>query len=174
MILEIEKYGSEKLRRPARKVAVTPELVALAESMLETMYKAKGVGLAAEQVGRDEALCVIDVPLSCEDDEETKAFNARTTQPLVLFNPEIVTASGEQTGREGCLSLPNVGGDVTRPSEVTVQYLDVKGVPQMATVRGFLARAVCHETDHLKGILYVDHMDEKSREKVIKKLLKKK
>ena len=173
MILPIEKYGSEKLRVAARKVAVTPELAALADSMLETMYKAKGVGLAAEQVGRDEALCVIDVPLSCEDDEETKAFNAQTVQPLVLFNPEIVSASGEQTGREGCLSLPNVGGDVTRPYEVTVQYLDINGVQQMSTVRGFLARAVCHETDHLKGVLYVDHMDEKARDKVIRKLLKK-
>lgn len=172
MILPIEKYGSEKLRVKARKVAVTPELVALAENMLETMYKAKGVGLAAEQVGRDEALCVIDVPLSCEDDEETKLFNAGTQQPLVLFNPEIVATSGEQTGREGCLSLPNVGGDVTRPEEVTVQYVDCSGVPQMATVRGFLARAVCHETDHLKGILYIDHMDERSRDKVIKKLKK--
>ena len=170
MILEIEKYGSGKLRIPARKVAVTPELVALAESMLETMYKAKGVGLAAEQVGRDEALCVIDVPESCEDDEATKAFNAQTVQPLVMFNPEIVSSCGEQTGREGCLSLPNVGGDVTRPAEVTVQNLDMKGVPQISTVRGFLARAVCHETDHLKGVLYVDHMDEKARDKVLKKL----
>jgi len=174
MILQIEKYGSDKLRVKARKVAVTPDLVELAESMLETMYKAKGVGLAAEQVGRDEALCVIDVPLSCEDDDATKLFNSRTAQPLVLFNPEIVATSGEQTGREGCLSLPNVGGDVTRPEEVTVQYLDCRGVPQIATVRGFLARAVCHETDHLKGILYVDHMDERSREKVLKKLKKNK
>ena len=172
MILPIEKYGSGKLRIAAHKVAVTPELAALAESMLETMYRAKGVGLAAEQVGRDEALCVIDVPLSCEDDEETRSFNARTAQPLVMFNPEIVAASGEQTGREGCLSLPNVGGDVTRPSEVTVQYLDAKGMPQIESVRGFLARAVCHETDHLKGVLYVDHMDEKTRDKVIKKLKK--
>ena len=174
MILPIEKYGSEKLRVSARKVAVTPELAVLAEDMLETMYKAKGVGLAAEQVGRTEALCVIDVPLSCEDDEETKLFNADVVQPLVMFNPEIVSFSGEQTGREGCLSLPNVGGDVTRPLEVTVQFLDIKGVPQIVTVRGFLARAVCHETDHLKGVLYVDHMDEKSRDKVLKKLLKKK
>ena len=174
MILPIEKYGSEKLRVPARKVAVTPELAVLAEDMLETMYKAKGVGLAAEQVGRTEALCVIDVPLSCEDDEETKLFNADVVQPLVMFNPEIVSFSGEQAGREGCLSLPNVGGDVTRPLEVTVQFLDIKGVPQIVTVRGFLARAVCHETDHLKGVLYVDHMDEKSRDKVLKKLLKKK
>ena len=174
MILKIEKYGSDKLREPARKVAVTPELVVLAEDMLETMYKAKGVGLAAEQVGRTEALCVIDVPLSCEDDEETKMFNSGVEQPLVMFNPEIVSFSGEQTGREGCLSLPNVGGDVTRPSEVTVQFLDIKGVPQIVTVRGFLARAVCHETDHLKGIVYIDHMDEKSRDKVLKKLFKKK
>ena len=173
MILQIEKYGSEKLRVAAHKVAVTPELVALADSMLETMYKAKGVGLAAEQVGRDEALCVIDVPASCEEDEARKEFNAKTVQPLVMFNPEIVSCSGEQTGREGCLSLPNVGGDVKRPAEVTVQYLDANGIPQMATVRGFLARAVCHETDHLKGVLYVDHMDEKTREKVIKKLQKK-
>ena len=172
MILAIEKYGSDKLRVKARKVAVTPELAVLAESMLETMYKAKGVGLAAEQVGRDEALCVIDVPPSCEDDEETRAFNSRTTQPLIMFNPDIISASGEQTGREGCLSLPNVGGDVTRPAEVTVQYLDINGVPQIATVRGFLARAVCHETDHLKGVLYVEHMDEKTREKVLKKLKK--
>lgn len=174
MILNIEKYGSEKLRVPAQKVAVTPELIVLAEDMLETMYKAKGVGLAAEQVGRTEALCVIDVPLSCEDDEETKMFNSSIVQPLVMFNPEIVSFSGEQTGREGCLSLPNVGGDVTRPFEVTVQFLDINGVPQIVTARGFLARAVCHETDHLKGVIYVDHMDEKSRDKVIKKLLKKK
>jgi len=170
MVLPIEKYGSEKLRRVARKVAVTSELATLAECMLETMYKAKGVGLAAEQVGRDEALCVIDVPPSCEEDDATREFNARTVQPLVMFNPEVVASSGEQTGREGCLSLPDVGGPVTRPAEVTVQYLDVHGMPQIATVRGFLARAVCHETDHLKGVLYVDLMDEKDREKVIRKL----
>jgi peptide deformylase len=172
MILKVEKYGSDKLRVKARKVAVTPELVALAEDMLETMYKTKGVGLAAEQVGRDEALCVIDVPESCEDDDETREFNSRAEQPLIMFNPEIVAVSGEQTGREGCLSLPNVGGDVTRPAEVTVQFLDRNGAPRMITVRGFLARAVCHETDHLNGVLYNDHLDEKSREKVLKKLAK--
>lgn len=172
MILKVEKYGSDKLRVKARKVAVTPELTALAEDMLETMYKTKGVGLAAEQVGRDEALCVIDVPESCEDDDETREFNSRVEQPLIMFNPEIVSESGEQTGREGCLSLPNVGGDVTRPAEVTVQFLDRDGTPRIITVRGFLARAVCHETDHLNGVLYVDRLDEKSREKVLKKLAK--
>ena len=174
MLLPIVHYGDKILREQARPVlSVTPALLSLAGDMIQTMHHARGVGLAAEQVGRDEALCVIDVPQSCEEDDETKAFNARTKQPFVMFNPEIVARSGEQTGREGCLSLPNVGGDVTRPAEVTVQFLDAHGVPQMATVRGFLARAVCHETDHLKGVLYVDHMDEKSREKVLKKLFKK-
>ena len=94
MILKIEKYGSDKLRVPAQKVAVTPELVVLAEDMLETMYKAKGVGLAAEQVGRTEALCVIDVPLSCEDDEETKMFNADICKTLNISVPEDFTAIG--------------------------------------------------------------------------------
>lgn len=172
MVLKIEKYGSEKLRVKARKVAVTPELLKLAEDMLDTMYKARGVGLAAEQVGRDEALCVIDAPLDCDEDEETRQFNARVEQPLVMFNPEIIATSGEQKGREGCLSLPNTGGDVTRPFEVTVQYVNCRGLPEIATVRGFLARAVCHETDHLKGVLYVDHMEEQAREKVLKKLNK--
>jgi hypothetical protein len=96
MVLSIEKYGSEKLRVPARKVAVTPELAVLAEDMLETMYKAKGVGLAAEQVGRDEALCVIDVPLSCEDDEETKTFKPNSNileAEEVYFYAKFETAS---------------------------------------------------------------------------------
>lgn len=173
MILPIVKYGDERLRAKAMPVPmITRELVALAEDMLATMYRAKGVGLAAEQVGRTEALCVIDVPLSCEDDEETKNFNAATEQPLVLFNPRILSKDGEQTGREGCLSLPNVGGDVTRAAEVTVQYQDASGLTQIKTVRGFLARAVQHELDHLDGIVYIDHMDEKNREKVLKKLAK--
>ena len=158
MILGIEKYGSGKLRVPARKVAVTPELAALAESMLETMYKAKGVGLAAEQVGRDEALCVIDVPQSCEEDDETKSFNASVKMPLVMFNPLIIAKEGSQDGKEGCLSFPNMGGKVVRANQVTCQFTAAAGRMQIITVRGFLARAVQHETDHLNGVLYVDLM----------------
>ena len=159
MLLEIVKYGSAVLRETAVPVpAVTPELVRLAEDMLQTMYRAKGVGLAAQQVGRTESVCVIDVPSDCEENDEVKTFNARVKMPLVMFNPVIVSKEGSQEGKEGCLSFPNMGGQVVRADQVTCQYTDIAGRMQIATVRGFLARAVQHETDHLNGILYVDLM----------------
>ncbi len=173
MILKIEKYGSAKLREKAVRVPfVTDELRALAADMLETMEQAKGVGLAAEQVGRNEAMFVIDVPPSCEDDDETREFNARAQRPLVCFNPQILSTAGEQKGREGCLSVPNCGADVTRAAEVTVQYQDAEGKTQISSVRGFLARAVQHEYDHLQGILYVDRLSDREREKVLAKMAK--
>ena len=159
MLLEIVKYGSAVLREKAVPVpAVTPELVRLAESMLQTMYRAKGVGLAAQQVGRCESVCVIDVPADCEESEDVKAFNARVKMPLVMFNPVIISKDGSQEGKEGCLSFPDMGGRVVRAEQVTCQYADVSGRMQIITVRGFLARAVQHETDHLNGVLYVDLM----------------
>ncbi len=171
MILPIVRYGDRTLREKASPVVqVTPELVRLAQDMIATMHRAKGVGLAAEQVGRLEALCVIDVPLDCEEDEDTRSFNARVEMPLVMFNPQILSLDGEQEGREGCLSFPNMGAPLKRAAEVTVQYLDQNGLPQIATVRGFLARAVQHETDHLKGVLYVDLLAEADRAKIAKKV----
>ena len=137
MLLEIVKYGSAVLREKAVPVpAVTPELVRLAESMLQTMYHAKGVGLAAQQVGRCESVCVIDVPASCEESEDVKAFNARVKMPLVMFNPVIISKDGSQEGKEGCLSFPNMGGRVVRADQVTCQYADVSGRMQIITVRG--------------------------------------
>lgn len=172
MILKIVKYGEKVLRDPARPVArITPELVHLAEDMISTMHKARGVGLAAEQVGRTESLCVIDVPLDCEEDDETREFNARVEMPLVMFNPMILKLEGEQEGREGCLSFPNMGAPLKRAAEVTAQFMDANGIPQIITVRGFLARAVQHETDHLKGILYVDHLESADRAKIEKKIV---
>ena len=171
MALSIVKYGDSVLRKKAEPVLqVTPELVRLAKDMIATMHRAKGVGLAAEQVGHLEALCVIDVPLDCEDDEDVRAFNSRVEMPLVMFNPQILSLSGEQDGREGCLSFPNMGAPLKRAAEATVQYLDLNGAPQIATVRGFLARAVQHETDHLKGILYVDRLDAEARAKLNSKV----
>ncbi|MBQ6339817.1 MAG: peptide deformylase [Kiritimatiellae bacterium] len=159
MILKIVHYGDKVLREKARPVpGVTPALVKLAEDMVETMYKARGVGLAAEQVGRLESVCVIDVPASCEEDDETRAFNTSVTMPLVMFNPIVISTEGSQCGKEGCLSFPKLGGTVTRPGQVTCQYVDLRGMPQIITVKGFLARAVMHETDHLNGVLYVDHL----------------
>ena len=171
MVLPIVKYGEKVLREKAVPVpAVTPELVRLAEDMVATMHKARGVGLAAEQVGRLEALCVIDVPATCEEDDATREFNSRVAMPLVMFNPQILSLTGEQDGKEGCLSFPNMGAPLKRAAEVTVQYIDLNGIPQIVTVRGFLARAVQHETDHLQGILYVDRLLPDDRAKIEKKM----
>lgn len=171
MVLPIVKYGDEILREKAEPVVqVTPELVALAQDMIDTMHKAKGVGLAAEQVGRLEALCVIDVPADCEEDDSTKEFNSRTAMPLVMFNPQVLSLDGEQEGKEGCLSFPGMGAPLKRAAEATVQYLDLNGVPQISTMRGFLARAVQHETDHLNGVLYIDRLQDADRAKIGNKI----
>lgn len=174
MGLEIIKYGAKILREKALPVAlVTDELRLLAAKMIDTMHEARGVGLAAPQVNRTESVCVIDIPEGCEDEEEDEVFNARVEQPLVMFNPVIIAKSGKKNGKEGCLSFPNMSGEVVRASQVTCQYMDLEGRVQAITVRGFLARAVQHECDHLNGILYVDHYTEeqmKPREKRLAKL----
>jgi peptide deformylase len=156
--LKICKYGEAVLREKARPVAVvTDELRRVASDMVDTMHAAKGVGLAAQQVGRTEKMCVIDIPEGCEEGEDA-AFNASVAMPLVLFNPEILSMEGSQRDKEGCLSFPGIGGSLTRAAQVTCQYLDMDNMPQIVTVRGFLARAIQHELDHLDGILYIDHM----------------
>ena len=173
MLLKIVHYGDKVLREKARPVlSVTPALVKLAEDMVETMYKARGVGLAAEQVGRLESVCVIDVPASCEEDDETRDFIAAVKMPLVMFNPVIISQDGSQEDKEGCLSFPDMGGRVVRADQVTCQYADVSGRMQIVTVRGFLARAVQHETDHLNGVLYVDLMSAVDKLAIADKLKK--
>jgi len=158
MILKVVKYGDAILREKTQTVAVVTDAIRkLADDMVETMHKAKGVGLAAPQVARRERLCVIDMPAEC-DTEEDAAFNAPIPMPFVLVNPEIVAQEGSVCDKEGCLSFPDVGGKITRAEQVTVQYLDLDNRPQMVTARGYLARAVQHETDHLNGVLYIDHM----------------
>jgi len=177
MVLDIVKYGDAVLREKSVPVpAVTPDILRLAEDMIDTMHHARGVGLAAQQVARTEALCVIDVPASCEETDEIRAFNAPVEMPLVMFNPVIVSVEGAQDGKEGCLSFPNMSAPVVRPAQVTCQYTDPSGRPQMITVQGFLARAVLHETDHLQGVLYVDHLsavDKLAMAKRLQKLAKK-
>ena len=158
MILKVYKYGEKILREKATPVlAVDNALRKLADDMLETMHEAGGVGLAAEQVGRTEKMCVIDIPEGC-DDAETEAFNAPIAMPLRLWNPEILVREGSVRDKEGCLSFPNVGGSLTRAEQVVCAYLDAENRPQTITARGYLARALQHEIDHLNGILYIDHM----------------
>ena len=163
MVLKVCKYGEKVLREKAKPVQfVSDELRKLADDMVDTMHKARGVGLAAEQVGHTERMCVIDIPEGC-DEPDDEAFNAPIQMPLRLFNPEIIAREGSQRDKEGCLSFPNVGGSLTRAAQVTCQYLDEENRPQMITARGFLARALQHEIDHLNGILYIDHMSAVER-----------
>ena len=163
MKLKVYKYGEKVLREKAVPVTVVDDkLRELAEDMIETMHEARGVGLAAEQVGRTERICVIDIPEGCEEPAD-EMFNAPIAMPLILFNPEIVAQEGSQRDKEGCLSFPNVGGSLTRAAQVTCQYLDADNRPQMITARGYLARALQHEIDHLNGILYIDHMSAVER-----------
>ena len=162
-MLKICKYGSKALREKSVEVpVVTDALRGLANEMLVLMRESKGVGLAAEQVGRTERLCVIDIPSGC-DTEENDRFNALVAMPLVMFNPQIVAREGSQRDKEGCLSFPGVGGEVTRARQGVCQFIDANNNPQMITVRGFLARAVQHETDHLDGVLYIDRMTAMER-----------
>lgn len=172
MALKVYKYGEAVLRERAQPVAiVTDELRNLADEMIDTMHKARGVGLAAQQVGRLEKMCVIDIPEGCEEPED-ELFNAPVAMPLKLFNPEIIAQEGSQHDKEGCLSFPGVGGSITRAQQVTCQYLDEENRPQIMMARGFLARALQHEIDHLNGILYVDHMSAVERLTYASKLKK--
>lgn len=172
MVLKICKYGEKVLRERAQPVAVvTDALRRLASDMLETMDHARGVGLAAQQVGQTVRLCVIDIPDSCETEEDA-AFNAPIAMPLKMWNPQIIAREGSVCDKEGCLSFPNVGGSLTRAYQVTAQYLDENNIPQIITARGYLARALQHEIDHLDGILYIDHMTAVERLGVAPKLKK--
>ena len=133
--------GDSVLTKKSRTVdKMTPRIGELITDMLDTMYDAMGVGLAAPQVGILKRIVVIDVGEG----------------PIVLINPEILETSGEQTGDEGCLSVPGMAGQVTRPNYVKVKALDVNMEEQIYEGEGLLARAFCHEIDHLDGKMYTE------------------
>ena len=155
--MDIVKYGNPVLKKPATPVKeVKPELRALAQSMLDAMYEADGGGLAAEQVGRTEALCVIDVPPDAQGKDAP--LNAGVKMPMVMFNPVVSAPEGSQRGSEGCLSFPGISAQVTRARSVTVDWTGEDGKHYSARVHGLLARAVQHETDHLAGVVFVERV----------------
>lgn len=161
MSFEIVTFGDPVLRaRAAPVVRITPEFKRLADGMLVTMHEAEGVGLAAQQVGRTDSLCVIHVPPELDVVEEGgPRLHPGLEMPLIMFNPRIVVRGEESTRRdEGCLSFPGIHTAVPRSAEVEVAYTDWKGESRTLTCRGLLARAVQHELDHLDGILLVDRM----------------
>lgn len=169
MVLEIVKYGHPALRQPGQRIErVTPEIRQLAANMIETMRAADGVGLAAQQVGRALLLTVVDVTPS----EQPWSITPTRPMPLVLINPAITGSHGEQTGTEGCLSIPEVSATIRRAATVEVRAEDLDGQPLRFTATGLLARAVQHELDHLHGILFVDRMDAATRASFAGKLKK--
>ena len=137
-------------------------MLKLADDMLETMYAAPGVGLAAVQVGVPRRLVVLDT-----------AKDEAPPRPLVLINPEIVALGSEKRlHEEGCLSIPDVRVEIERPSQVTVRYLDREGKPQELAGEGLLATAIQHEIDHLNGKLIIDFLSRLKRDMIVRKFKK--
>jgi len=136
--------GDEILRKKSREVPLVDDRIRiLMDDMVETMYANDGVGLAAPQVGILKRVIVIDV-------EDGKVYK--------MANPKILTEAGEQTGEEGCLSVPEKRGLVARPMKVSVEYIDENNQEQKLEAEGLLARAICHEIDHLNGVLFTDRV----------------
>ncbi len=143
----IREYGDDVLERSCKEVKeVTPRVRELVEDMLETMYNANGVGLAAPQVGVLKRIVVIDVSPDGDD-------------PLIMINPTILETEGEQTGYEGCLSIPGKSGIVTRPNYVKAKAYDLDMNEYVVEGEELLARAICHELDHLDGHMYVEKVE---------------
>ena len=171
MILEVVKYGHPVLReRGARIKEITPEINQLISDMFETMYDSKGVGLAAQQVGKALQLTVIDVR-DVTDRPSTIELNGLPAEvasfmPLVLVNPKVTPMGERVTGPEGCLSFPEIYADITRPEKVDVKALDANGNPISFRAGGLLARAVQHEVDHLNGVLFIDRMSAKDKQEL--------
>jgi peptide deformylase len=152
-IRTIRLQGDPILNKVCRPIQeVTPRIRTLAEDMVETMYEANGVGLAAPQVGILKRLVVIDV-----GDEHG---------PYIMVNPELLESSGEQTGDEGCLSVPGKAGTVTRPNHVRAKYFDLDMNECEVEGEELLARAICHELEHLEGHLYVERVEGELRDVV--------
>jgi peptide deformylase len=162
MIYPIVKFGNPVLEKKAEIVTVfDDELKKLIEDMFESMYAARGVGLAAPQIGISRRIAVIDVTFK----EDPKA-------KLVLINPEIIHTKGRAKQSEGCLSIPDFREDVTRAGAVTVRAQDEHGEPFELTGEELLARALQHETDHLNGKLYISHISALKRDLIKRKIRK--
>lgn len=160
--LQLRYYGDPVLRKKAEPVAeITDAELRLAEDMLITMYATgNGIGLAATQVGVLKRFLIVDV--GAEDDAEY--------EPVMLFNPEILSAEGEIVAEEGCLSIPRVTADVKRPERVVVEGINVEREPVRIEADGLLARALQHEIDHLNGVLFIDRLSGLRRQLLAGKL----
>jgi len=162
MIRPIVLWGSEVLEKPSEPVTnITDEDIKLVQDMIETMYKAPGVGLAAPQVGVARRIMVTDTTSGEKKDHL-----------LTIVNPEIVFAEGEQFEEEGCLSIPGFSATVVRPKKVALRGTDLKGKEIVLEGSDLLARAFCHEMDHLNGVFFLDHLSFIKRDIIKRKIRK--
>ncbi|WP_170311857.1 peptide deformylase [Sulfitobacter sabulilitoris] len=157
-------HPDPRLKKAAKPVSdLSDELRQLADDMLETMYDAPGIGLAAPQVGLSDRLIVLD----CRKEE------GETPRPLVMFNPRVLSSSDEtNVYEEGCLSIPDQFADVTRPAEVDVEWIDRDGTLRRETFDKLWATCVQHEIDHLDGRLFIDHLKPLRRQMITRKMVK--
>jgi peptide deformylase len=175
MKLDVVHYGHPVLRQKGARVEkITPEIKELIEAMFETMREHKGIGLAAQQIGRALQLTVLDLrgvtdrPSSLKlngQDSDVAAF-----MPLVLLNPEVTPVGEKATAAEGCLSFPEIFGEIERPGFAEVRATNEKGETIEFSCGGLLARAVQHENDHLNGILFIDRMKRETKDELKPKL----
>jgi peptide deformylase len=162
MIRPIMLYGASVLEKPSEPVKnITDQEIKLIQDMVETMYKAPGVGLAAPQVGVSKRIMVTD-----------PSGGSNKNQLLTIVNPEIVFAEGEQFEEEGCLSIPGFTAEVSRPKKVILRGLDLDGKEITVEGSGLLARAFCHEMDHLNGIFFLEHLSFLKRDLIKRKIRK--
>ena len=158
-VLKVRRYGDPVLRRKAAEISeVTPELCRTIADMVETMYDEAGIGLATPQVGISLRLMVLG------HDERR--------EPRALINPAIVDRGGQVTAEEGCLSIPGVFAQITRAEWVELEAKDVDGEPVKIHGRGLLARVLQHEIDHLDGVLFIDHLDPVTRDRIKRRIKK--
>jgi peptide deformylase len=165
MLLPILKYGASALKSPVKPVDFfNSELEKIAQNMIETMYAASGAGLAANQVGIDINITTIDI-----------SGGRETNNLITLCNPEIISSEGEQRKEEGCLSVPDFREVVTRPQKVVARGQDIHGNEITIEAEDMLARCLSHEIDHLRGIMFIDHLSALKRSLIknrIKRLMK--
>jgi len=162
MIRPIVLYGDDVLESPAEPVQnITDEEIKLVQDMIETMYKAPGVGLAANQVGVAKRIMVTD-PTAGE----------KKNQLITIVNPEIVSTDGEQYEEEGCLSVPGFCAEVIRPKKVVLKGVDLNGKEVVVEASDLLARAFCHEMDHLNGVFFLDHLSFIKRDMIKRRIRK--
>jgi len=156
-LLKIITYGNPILRKKAKPIQkIDLALRKLSQDMIETMHEAEGIGLAAPQVGKSVSLFVVDISPLVDG-----------AKPMAFLNIEIFDSEGSVPYNEGCLSIPKVTAEVRRPEKIKIRYMDMSGKKHQGTADGLLARVIQHETDHVNGKLFVDHLDEKTLEEFL-------